>query len=168
MGSRLQRTARFLAATTYGTEDQADQACATVRRVTGGSGIAPDGRPTTPTIHLPTWVHIAEADSFLAAYQRYGAQPMDGPSRTPTSATWPASPSPWAYPTRPARWPGSGTAWTPTDRSYGGTPAAREAARFLLLQPPCPCRTRARAVLGDGRLPAAVVGKVMLRIRRCP
>ena len=39
------------------------------------------------------------------------------PSRTPTSATWPASPSRSAYPTRPARWPGSGTAWTPTDRS---------------------------------------------------
>src|SRR4249920_2024673 len=68
---RLQRTARFLAATTYGTEDQADQACATVRRVHRRvHGIAPDGRRYDANDpHLLTWVHIAEADSFLAAYQ---------------------------------------------------------------------------------------------------
>ena len=41
------------------------------RRVTG---IAPDGRPYAATDpHLLAWVHVGEVDSFLRAYQRYGA-----------------------------------------------------------------------------------------------
>ena len=76
---RLQRTARFLAGTTYGTAAQAELACATVRRVHGRvRGTAPDGRPYDANDpHLLLWVHIAEVDSFLAAHQRFGARPLD-------------------------------------------------------------------------------------------
>ena len=75
---RLQRTARFLTATTYGTATQAEEACATVRRVHRRvHGVAPDGRPYDANDpHLLTWVHIAEVDSFLAAYQRFGAEAL--------------------------------------------------------------------------------------------
>jgi uncharacterized protein (DUF2236 family) len=73
---RLQRTADFLAATTFGTVDEAEAAVARVkdvhRRVRGR---AADGRPYAANDpHLLAWVHIAETDSFLAAHQAYGAQ----------------------------------------------------------------------------------------------
>jgi uncharacterized protein (DUF2236 family) len=37
------------------------------------SGVAPDGREYRASDpHLLSWIHAAEADSFLSAYQRYG------------------------------------------------------------------------------------------------
>lgn len=72
---RLQRTAEFLAATTFGPVDVAqhavDRVNAVHRHVTG---TAPDGTPySAGDPHLLRWVHVAEVDSFLAAYQAYGA-----------------------------------------------------------------------------------------------
>jgi uncharacterized protein (DUF2236 family) len=80
---RLQRTADFLARTTYGSAEQAAAACAQVRtvhrRVTGR---AADGRPYAANDpHLLAWVHIA--DSFLAAFRRYGSVPLDRPDADP-------------------------------------------------------------------------------------
>ena len=41
----------------------------------GAVGTAPDGRPyTAGDPHLVAWVHHAEVDSFLRAYQRYGTR----------------------------------------------------------------------------------------------
>jgi uncharacterized protein (DUF2236 family) len=75
---RLQRTAQFVGSTTYGSWDQALEAVATVRRVhTRVRGTTPDGRPYRASDpHLITWVHIAEIDSFLRSYQRYGRSPL--------------------------------------------------------------------------------------------
>ena len=75
---RLQRTADFLAATTFGPVDVADAAIARVRMVHQRvRGRASDGRPySAGDPHLLRWVHICEVDSFLAAYQRYGASPL--------------------------------------------------------------------------------------------
>src|ERR1700735_3778231 len=80
---RLQRTSHFVGITTFGRTGGAQQAIARVRaihqRVTG---IAPDGRPYTASDpHLLTWVHIAEADSFLRAHTRFGAEPLDQAGR---------------------------------------------------------------------------------------
>ena len=71
---RLQRTAGFLAATVFGTTDDAERAIATVRRVHRHvRGTAPDGRPYSASDpHLVTFVHVTEVDSFLAAHQVYG------------------------------------------------------------------------------------------------
>jgi len=71
---RLQRTAGFLAATVYGTSDDADRAIATVRKVHRHvRGVAPDGRPYSASDpHLVTFAHVTEVDSFLAAHQVYG------------------------------------------------------------------------------------------------
>jgi uncharacterized protein (DUF2236 family) len=76
---RLARTSTFLAFTTFGAADDAqamvDRVRAAHERVRGKT---PDGRPYRASDpHLLTWVHIAEADSFLAAHQRYGERPLD-------------------------------------------------------------------------------------------
>jgi uncharacterized protein (DUF2236 family) len=73
MNGRLKRTAQFIAATTYGSTATAEAMIGRVRRVHAHvHGTLPDGRPYSaedPT--LLTWVHVAEARSFLAAYVRY-------------------------------------------------------------------------------------------------
>jgi uncharacterized protein (DUF2236 family) len=76
---RLARTSTFLAFTTFGAADDAQAMVDRVRAVHERvRGKTPDGRPYRASDpHLLTWVHIAEADSFLRAYQRYGERPLD-------------------------------------------------------------------------------------------
>lgn len=80
---RLQRTAEFLARTTFGNAEQAEAACARVRAVHRHvQGTAADGRPYSANDpHLLEWVHLAEVDSFLVAHQRYGAHRLDAAAR---------------------------------------------------------------------------------------
>ncbi len=75
---RLHRTGRFVGSTTYGNSTTAETAVAMVRRVHGRvKGFAPDGRPYAANDpHLLLWVHITEVDSFLSAYNRYGADKL--------------------------------------------------------------------------------------------
>lgn len=70
---RLKRTARFIAATTFGSTEQARAAIAQVRRIHDRvGGTLPDGTPYSANDPaLLTWVHVAEVDSFLRAYLRY-------------------------------------------------------------------------------------------------
>ena len=77
---RLHRTAEFVTLTTFGTTAAAEAAIRRVRAVHRTvTGVAPDGRPyAADDPHLLTWVHVAEVDSFLSAYRRYGARPIDG------------------------------------------------------------------------------------------
>jgi uncharacterized protein (DUF2236 family) len=77
-GRRFVRTARFVATTTYGTTEQAEEALEVVRRVHRTVvGTAPDGRPYSASDpHLVAWVHHAEVDSFLRTYRRYGTSPL--------------------------------------------------------------------------------------------
>ena len=74
MLGRLRRTARFIAATTYGGRTDAEAAIARVRAVHSHIGGAlPDGRPyRADDPGLLAWVHLSEAWSFLAAWQQYG------------------------------------------------------------------------------------------------
>jgi hypothetical protein len=80
---RLQRTSYFLAVTTYGRAQDAQQAVDRVRRIhLRVTGTAPDGRPYAASDpHLLSWVHVAEVDSFLRAHSRFGAQPLDQEGR---------------------------------------------------------------------------------------
>ena len=74
---RLQRTAHFLAMTTFGTVADAEAAIARVRGMHDGSaGTDPHGRPyRADDPRLLRWVHVAEAP-FLTAYQRYAVEPL--------------------------------------------------------------------------------------------
>ena len=71
---RLQRTADFLAATTFGPATESERAIAMVKKVHERVvGIASDGRPYRANDpHLLKWVHIAEVDSFIAAHRVFG------------------------------------------------------------------------------------------------
>ena len=75
---RLQRTADYLAVTTFGPAVDAELVVARVRAVHERvKGTARDGRSySAGDPHLLRWVHICEVDSFLAAHRVYGAEPL--------------------------------------------------------------------------------------------
>lgn len=141
---RLQRTAEFLAATTFGPVDQAEQAIAIVKRVHERVvGVAPDGRPYAANDpHLLHWVHLAETDSFLAAYQRYGAQPLtagEADEYVRDAAVVASKLGVVQPPLDVAMLQSQLRDFRPELR---GTASARSAARFLLIEPPLPLAAR--------------------------
>lgn len=75
MHGRLKRTARFIAVTTFSHRDEAEEAVQRVNRIHAEvGGTLPDGtayRATDP--RTLAWVHVVEAQSFLAGYRRYVA-----------------------------------------------------------------------------------------------
>jgi uncharacterized protein (DUF2236 family) len=79
MWGRLARTSRFLAVTTFGTAEDAQQAVDVVRAIHDRvTGTMPDGTPYVASDpHLLLWVHVAEIQSFLLAHRRYGTRPLD-------------------------------------------------------------------------------------------
>jgi uncharacterized protein (DUF2236 family) len=141
---RLQRTSYFLAVTSFGTASDARAAIARVRAIHQRiTGTAPDGRPYTASDpHLLTWVHIAEADSFLRAHTRFGARPLDQAGRDGYVADLARIGVELGVPD-PPRTEAELTARIASYRAeLAGTAAAREAARFLLLTPPLPAIAR--------------------------
>jgi len=142
---RLQRTSHFVGVTTFGRSAEAQQAIARVRaihqRVTG---TAPDGRPYAASDpHLLTWVHIAEADSFLRAHARFGTRPLDKAGRDGYVADMARIGAELGVPDPPrteAELADRIRAYRP---ELAATAEAREAARFLLLRPPLPVLARA-------------------------
>ncbi|NIJ21872.1 uncharacterized protein (DUF2236 family) [Sphingomonas naasensis] len=78
MIGRLRRTARFIAVTSYGSDEEAEAAIAKVREVhTRVKGILPDGTPyAADDPRLLAWVHVTEAVSFLDAWIRYAEPGM--------------------------------------------------------------------------------------------
>ena len=141
---RLQRTADFLAATTFGPASQAQQAVDRVHRVHRHVvGTGPDGEPYAANDpHLLEWVHLAEIDSFLAAHDRYGEQPLAAPTATGTSPTlrWSRGRSVWSTLRRPR------LSLRVRLASSGRNSAARSrrgGRAYLLLQPPLPLAARA-------------------------
>ena len=77
---RLWRTSEYVGTTSFGTTADAEGAVAMVKKVhIRVAGTAPDGRSYAANDpHLMAWVHHALTQSFLVAYQRYGAQPLSG------------------------------------------------------------------------------------------
>lgn len=73
MHGRLQRTARFIAVTTFGHRDEAMKAIDRVNRIHAKvGGTLPDGsRYEATNPRTLAWVHVTEAQSFLAGYMRH-------------------------------------------------------------------------------------------------
>jgi uncharacterized protein (DUF2236 family) len=141
---RLQRTADFLATTTFGPADAADQAIAIVHRVHKRVvGTASDGRPYAANDpHLLHWVHLAELDSFLASYRRYGAAPLtdsDADAYVEDSALVARKLGVIEPPTSVAELREHLRAFRP---EMASSREARDAARFLLIEPPLPLAAR--------------------------
>jgi uncharacterized protein (DUF2236 family) len=141
---RLQRTADFLAATTFGPADEAAAVVARVRAVHEHvTGIARDGRPYEANDpHLLRWVHVVEVDSFLRAHSRYGAEPL-----TPREADeYVSQMAVIARALGVAAPPESTRMLDDQLRAYRSelhsTPEARDAARYLLVRPPVQAAAR--------------------------
>ena len=142
---RLQRTSTFLAVTTFGTADDAQRAVDRVRGIHRRvHGVAADGSPyRADDPHLLEWVHIAEVDSFLLAYQRYGPKPLDQNDRDDYVADTARVAAALGVPD-PPRTEAQLSARIDAYRSeLHSTEVAREAARFLLITPPLPLLARA-------------------------
>jgi uncharacterized protein (DUF2236 family) len=141
---RLQRTADFLAATTFGPASEAQRAVDVVHRVHQRvTGVAPDGRPYAANDpHLLAWVHVAELDSFLTAHDRHGVHPLVGEDRdryVAEAAVVARALGAEDPPESEAELRAALRRFRPELR---GTSEAREAARYLLLQPPLPFAAR--------------------------
>jgi uncharacterized protein (DUF2236 family) len=142
---RLHRTSHFLAVTTFGAEADAEAMIARIRAIHRRvQGTAPDGRRYAASDpHLLRWVHLAEVDSFLHAYQRYGASSLDQAGRdgyVADAARVAAALGVLDPPTTEAQVRAELHGYRPELR---GTREAREAARFMLLKPPLPLPVRA-------------------------
>jgi len=141
---RLQRTSTFLAVTTFGPAEDAQRAVDKVRGIHRRvHGTAADGRPYEASDpHLLEWVHIAEVSSFLLAHQLYGATPLDRQGRddyVADTARVAAALGVIDPPRTERELKERIEAYRP---ELSSTPAAREAARFLLLTPPLPMLAR--------------------------
>jgi uncharacterized protein (DUF2236 family) len=141
---RLQRTADFLAATTFGPASEAQRAVDVVHRVHERvTGVASDGRRyAANNPHLLAWVHVAELDSFLTAHDRHGARPLVGQERdryVAEAAVVARALGAEDPPESEAELRAALRRFRPELR---GTREAREAARYLLLQPPLPLPAR--------------------------
>jgi uncharacterized protein (DUF2236 family) len=142
---RLQRTSHFIGMTTFGRTEDAQQAIARVKAIHQRiTGTAPDGRPYAASDpHLLTWVHIAEADSFLRAHSNFGTRPLDKAGRDGYVADMARIGAALGVPDPPrteAELADRIRAYRP---ELAATAEAREAARFLLLRPPLPVIARA-------------------------
>jgi uncharacterized protein (DUF2236 family) len=170
--TRLQNTSTFIAATTFGPVEEAEKAIAAVRAVHDRiTGVAPDGRPYDANDpHLLAWIHVAEVDSFLSAYQRYGASPLtdeEADEYVGQAALVGAKVGATDLPHSRAELAEAMAAFRP---ELEGTPGARDTARFLLGGSAVPLIARP----GYTALGAAAVGLLpdwatrMLAIPRLP
>lgn len=142
---RLQRTSTFLAVTTFGTATDAQRAVDKVRGIHRRvRGQAPDGRDyRADDPHLLEWVHIAEVDSFLQAYQLYGAAPLDQAGRDDYVADTARVAAALGVLDPPRTEADLRTRLAGYRSELCSTEAAREAARFLLITPPLSLLARA-------------------------
>lgn len=161
---RLQRTAGFIAETTFGTHEIAQNAVDRVQRIHENvSGTNPDGRQYRANDpHLLLWVHIAEIDSFLRCHQRYGAQPLTDAECDDYVADAARIASALGSETPPATRTELNTALADFRSELRGTPQARAAARFLVWNPPLPLYARGPYAL----LAAAAVAELPMWTRR--
>lgn len=135
---RLQRTADFVAATSFGNADLAQHAVDRVRAVHKRvTGIASDGRAYSANDpHLLRWVHIAEVDSFLRAHQAYGAKPLDAAGYDQYVADMAVIARKLGVPAPPTSVQGLRDQIAQFRGELHGTTESRDAAKYLLITPP--------------------------------
>jgi uncharacterized protein (DUF2236 family) len=135
---RLQRTADFVAATSFAPAEVAQQAVDRVRAVHSRvSGVASDGRAYSASDpHLLRWVHIAEVDSFLRAHQTYGAHPLDAAGCDQYVADMAVIARKLGVPAPPTSLRGLRDQIAQYRPELRSTAESRDAAKYLLIEPP--------------------------------
>lgn len=141
---RLQRTSTFLAVTTYGTAADAQSAVDRVRAVHERvQGRTPSGEPYhAADPHLLGWVHAAEVDSFLVAYQRYGAHSLDDAGLDAYVADTARVAEALGVVDPPRSYTQLNAVLAAYRPELRSTRQAREAAHFILRHPPLPLAVR--------------------------
>jgi uncharacterized protein (DUF2236 family) len=135
---RLQRTADFLAATSFGPADVAQQTIERIKAVhTRVNGTASDGRAYSASDpHLLRWVHVAEVDSFLVAHQTYGANPLTPSECDGYVEDMAVIARALGVPAPPTSVQGLRDQINMFRHELHGTPESRDVARYLLIEPP--------------------------------
>lgn len=152
---RLAGTSTFLATTVFGTAEDAQAAVDAVRTMHARvRGVTPDGIAyAADDPDLLRWVHVAEIESFLVAHTRYGTHPLS-PERADEYAAQTArvgrALGAVDVPETAAGLTAAIEGYRPVLRA---TPAAVDAAQFLLREPPVPRTLR----VGYDALAAAAV-----------
>lgn len=169
---RLQRTSTYLAATTFGTVEHAQETIAHVRsiheRVRGKDALGRAYRASDP--HLLMWVHVAEIASFLRAYQAFSGTPLNAQEADTYVAQAGVSAQLLGVIDPPTSVHGLEEVLAAYRSELQATPEAREAARFLLAEPPLPLATRPGywAIAAGGVSLLEPWGRQMLRLPRSP
>jgi uncharacterized protein (DUF2236 family) len=141
---RLQRTSHYIAVTTFGTVEDAEAAIARVRRRHAVvRGTDPGGRPYAASDpHLLRWVHVAEIWSFLHAFQHYAGRPLTATEADTYVAQTTEAARRLGVTDAPTTVAGLDRALEEYRAELESTPAAREATRFMLVNPPLPLWAR--------------------------
>lgn len=141
---RLQRTADFLATTTFGPADQAARTIDIIKRVhTRVVGTASDGRPYSANDpHLLKWVHVAEVDSFIAAHRAFGATTLTEAEYDDYVADMAVTATALGVIDAPRSQSELRAALRDYRPELRSSAEARDAARYLLLTPPLPVAIR--------------------------
>ena len=142
--ARVANTGAFIAATTFGTVEHAEEAIAAVRRIHGTvHGVAPDGRAySAEDEHLLRWIHVAEIESFLTTFQRYGARRLTQRDADRYVAQTGVVAARLGVVGPPVTESQLRTELAGFRAELEGTPAARRVARYLLVNPPLPWLAR--------------------------
>lgn len=141
---RLQRTADFLATTSFGPADIAEETIARIRKVHSYvHGTASDGRPYSASDpHLLRWVHVAELDSFIAAHRAYGAEKLSEATYDGYVEDMAVIARKLGVPAPPTSVQGLRDQLFMFRGELKATAESRDVARYLLLTPPLPLTTR--------------------------
>ena len=141
---RLQRTADFLASTTFGPAHLAERNIAMVNTVHERvAGTASDGRPySARDPHLLKWVHIAEVDSFITAHRRFGTERLDERDYDAYVDDMSVIATKLGVIDPPRTLAELHRALDDYRPELGTSAEARDAARYLLLTPPLPVYAR--------------------------
>jgi uncharacterized protein (DUF2236 family) len=135
---RLQRTAEFLAVTTFAPSEVAEQAVARVRavheRVRGTTRDGIEYSASDP--HLLRWVHLAEVDSFLATHQLFGERPLSADERDAYVEDAAVVARKLGVPAPPTTEHALRDQLLMYRSELHNTPECRDAMKYLLLQPP--------------------------------
>lgn len=141
---RLQRTSTYLATTTFGTVEQAQAAIDQVRaihtRVRGKDAFGRPYRADEP--HLLMWVHVAEVAAFLRAHQAFAATPLSAQEEDRYVAQAGRSAARLGVLDPPQDVAGLDEVLASYRPELTATEAAKDAARYLLAEPPLPWPAR--------------------------
>ena len=142
---RLQRTADFLAATTFGPADEAQRIIDRILHVHSFvTGQASDGRPYSANDpHLLRWVHVVEVESFLTAHTQFGEHVLTQNQRDGYVEDMSMIASKLGVPAPPKTEQALRDQMKSFKNELQSTAESRDAIKYLMFNPPLPYPARA-------------------------